>query len=166
MHKCANHVLRYLQSTTRLRLLYTRGRYVTIMEYSDSIWGQQISDRKSIGAYIFIFSNAAINWRRNNKDIVDQSTVEAGFIALPFAIKETLWFKTFNTTTRVPSKTFNICIEEDNQGCISLAKDSKTTDFSKHIDVKYQLIVDKIRKKQFRLHHITYKPTSEMVAEV
>lgn len=70
-----------------------------------------------------MFAKGAISWRSEKQDIVLHSTGEAEFIALSFAIRETLWHKKFSKPVEVFSDPFEIAIKADNQECISLSKD-------------------------------------------
>lgn len=160
--KNAQHVLSYQCVTTGFELAYKREKSDTMTGYGDKDWAQEELDRKFIGACVFIFSNIAISWRSKMKDIDSQSTVEVEFIALAFSIREALWFRRFKTKSEVPLKTFNICIKEDSQGFISLAKDNMVIDRSKHIDIKYQFLVSNIRKTT---KTVKYKLRFEMVAD-
>ena len=54
-------------------------------------------------------------------------------------------------------------IKEDNQGAIALSKNSKYHPRTKHIDIKYHFIRDKIVKKELILD---YCPTEEMLADL
>ena len=54
-------------------------------------------------------------------------------------------------------------IKEDNQGAIALSKNPKYHPRTKHIDIKYHFIRDKIVKKELILD---YCPTEEMLADL
>ena len=51
----------------------------------------------------------------------------------------------------------------DNQGCIALAKNPKHHLRTKHIDVQYHFIREKVEEEVIKLR---YCPTQEMVADV
>ena len=51
----------------------------------------------------------------------------------------------------------------DNQGCIALARNPKHHSRTKHIDVQYHFICEKIEEKVIELR---YCPTQEMVVDV
>lgn len=84
-----------------------------------------------------MLTNGAISWRSKKHNIVAQSPVEAEYIAMSFAVRETLWIKKSSTAIWIDKEIFNICIKEDNQGCNSLSKDNIVNNRSKHIDIKY-----------------------------
>ena len=51
---------------------------------------------------------------------------------------------------------------EDNQGCIALSKNPITSSRSKHIDIKYHFVREKVTEGQFE---VLYCPTDEMLAD-
>ena len=51
----------------------------------------------------------------------------------------------------------------DNQGCIKMARNDASSTCNKHIDVKYHIVRDLLRKKLLRL---SYCPTALMTADV
>ena len=53
-------------------------------------------------------------------------------------------------------------IYEDNQGCIALARNPVFHSRTKHIDIKFQFLREKIEEGVMKLE---YKPTNEMVAD-
>jgi len=56
-------------------------------------WANDPADRKSITAYIFVSSGAAISWFSKKQRIVALSSVEAEYIALSFACQEAIWLR-------------------------------------------------------------------------
>lgn len=161
--KSAKGVLRYLKGSSSFGLHYGSGGDPSISGFSDSDWGQEMPGRKSIGGFVFKFGGAAISWQSKKQPVVAQSTVEAEYIALANAVREALWFRKFEVPRGLPGETFGIVIGEDNQGCISLSEDRIVNNKSKHIDVRYQLIMDNVRKGIIK---IVYVGTTEMVADI
>ena len=54
-------------------------------------------------------------------------------------------------------------IKEDNQGTIALSRNPKYHPRTKHIDIKYHFIRDKVAKKELILD---YCPTEQMLADL
>ena len=53
-------------------------------------------------------------------------------------------------------------IYEDDQGCIALARNPVFHSRTKHIDIKFQFLREKIEEGVMKLE---YKPTNEMIAD-
>lgn len=93
--KAAKGVLRYLKGTKELGICYEKGGDPKLSAYSDSDWGQEKPERKSISGHVFLFAKGAVSWRSKKQSVVAQSTVEAQYIALSFAIREAMWLWKF-----------------------------------------------------------------------
>ena len=84
-------------------------------------------------------------------------------MALTQAAKETIWLRQlmselgFQTTIRKPT-----IVYEDNQSAIALAKNPVYHARTKHIDVQYHFIRNKVESKEIELR---YLPTKEMIAD-
>lgn len=80
------------------------------------------------------------------------------FIALASCAKEDFWIKKFVTTLSIimskiaKELLFDILIGEDNEACISEAFNPAHSNFSKHIDLKYHLIVDHVCENEVNLN--------------
>ena len=90
------------------------------------------------------------------------SSTEAEYIALSEAVKEALWMKRlledFNQHVPPP-----IRIYEDNQNCIRLLKNERSTQRTKHIDVKYNFVRDLYNSKEL---DVMYCPSQFMIADL
>ena len=88
--------------------------------------------------------------------------MEAEYIALTSAAKEGIWLNRLQRDLDVSSKG-EILIYEDNQSTIKTAKNIILNDRSKHIDVHYHFIQEKVMEGIIKLK---YCSTSEMTADV
>jgi hypothetical protein len=157
--KEVKRIFRYLSGTRSHGLVYVKDNS-RLTGFSDASYAQ-LEGRRSTSGYTFIWNGAAITWRSKKQPIVATSSMEAEYIALSSAVKEALWirkllaeFKEGNTP---------IWINEDNQATIRFAYDSVNNDRTKHIDVRYMFIKDRVEREEVQLR---YCPTSEMVADV
>jgi hypothetical protein len=160
----AKRVLRYLKSTTSYGLLYSStDNLPKCFGFSDADWASN-SDRRSISGYIFMLCNAVITWKCKRQSVVSLSTMEAEYIAVSSAAQEAVWILRLLKELKVPiNEDSGILIFEDNQACISLAKNPIAHARAKHIDIKYHFIRQCIDRKQVSLHHT---PGTEMPADM
>lgn len=163
--KCLKRVLRYLKGTVNLKLTFTKNLNCNNMflGYVDSDWAGSTIDRKSTTGYLFkMFKESLINWSTKKQNSVAASSTEAEYMALFEAVREAIWLKSFLNELKIeindPIKIF-----EDNQGCISIAKNPSCHKRSKHIDIKYHFSREQIEKK---LITIEYIPTAEQLADM
>ena len=168
----AQRVIRYL-NTTKVAKLTLGGRQPIILRgWTDADWAANTDDRKSISGYAFTLGSGAISWSAKKQPTVATSSCEAEYIACDHATKEAMWLwallralgQSVSTATKLKftpeMKTQVYC---DNQGTISLTKDSSFHARSKHIDVKHHYICERVAAGDI---YFEYLPTSEMVADV
>lgn len=170
----AKGVLRYLKRTADFHISYKKRGNGQIFGFSDSNWGQERPERKSVRGFVYKFSGGFISWRSKKQSVVAQSSVEAEYISLADSVREALWLKKFGNPVGIQQSTFNISIGEEKQGCRELCGDRVVNEKSKHIVVRYQMIVDNILKTILQVHYVRrtemlsdimtkvlHKPTSE-----
>ncbi len=75
---------RYLQGTTDLGIMYQQERQPCI-RFSDADWGGSLDDRKSTSGYLFMWNKGAVSWRSQKQKCVALSTAESEYVALASA---------------------------------------------------------------------------------
>ncbi len=153
-------IFRYLKGTLNFGLVYTRGESLNVSGYSDASYAMN-EDRKSTSGYAYLANGAAITWRSKKQPIVTTSSMEAEFVALASATKEALWIKKLNN--ELMNENMPVEIKEDNQSCIKFSHDFIHSDRTKHIDVRYYFVREKVEEGKIKL---TYCPTTEMIADI
>lgn len=164
--KAGKQVLRYLKGTRCLGIVYRnaddQGCDDQVVGFSDADRAQEKPLRKSISGYIFMFACGPISCRSKRQSMIAQGTLETEYIAIAFAILEALWIRKLGPLFPKESNISSLLIKEENQGCFSVAKNDTVNDRSKHIDVKYQMIMDNVKKGIMKLEYV---PTDEMLAD-
>ena len=84
-------ILRYVKGTVDMGLLFKCHSNSSLAVYADSDYAGDLSDRKSTSGYVLLKNGAAISWKSKKQSVVAQSTAEAEYIALFFAVQETIW---------------------------------------------------------------------------
>jgi hypothetical protein len=141
-------VLRYLAGTKSYGIMYgdTRGHPDTFHGYVDAAWANQ-DERKSTSGYVFLSCGGVITWKSKKQTITAQSSTEAEYIALSEASREACWLRSLHFELGFP-QTGPSLIKCDNEGAIAMAKNSQFHQRSKHVDIKWHLIKDKIKENQ------------------
>ena len=154
-------IMRYLQGTLNLGLLYTDDADRQCIGYSDADWAGDTDDRKSTTGYVFMLSGAAISWKSKKQTVVALSTAEAEYMALTSTIQEAMWMRNLLTDLQEDiSKPTTIF--EDNQSAICMAKNRQCKGQSKHIDIKYHFVREKISEGRVEIEHCE---TANMLAD-
>ena len=161
--KAAKKVMRYLQGTKDYKLMFKRTDNLEVVGYSDSDFAGCTDSRKSTSGYVFMFAGGAVSWRSNKQTLTATSTMEAEFVSCFEATSHGVWLKSFISGLRVvdsiarPLKMF--C---DNSAAVFMAKNNKSGSRSKHIDIKYLAIRERVKENKVVIQHIS---TELMIAD-
>ena len=143
------HVLRYLCGTIDHKLTYgpvTAEDFTSLSlplhGYSDSDWGSDSDDRRSVTGYVFMLGGAAVSWQARKQTTVALSSVEAEYMAATQATKEAMWWRSVLVELghRIDGPTV---IHSDSQGSIALSKNPEHHARSKHIDIRHHFVVNR-----------------------
>ena len=108
-----------------------------------------------------MMAGGPVNWMSKLQPIVTVSSMEAEYLACFFAIQDVVWirqlFKDIDLERSRPTKVFI-----DNQSARQLATNSVHHQRSKHIDIKYHWIRDKVAAQEIEL---VYVPTTKQRAD-
>ena len=157
-------ILRYLNGTTALGLLYRPNDSRELCGYSDADWAGDSSDRKSTSGYVFMMSGSAVSWRSKKQSCVALSTAEAEYMALSSATQEGMWMRQlFASLVNEYKLSEPTTIYEDNQSTICMAKNNQSHGRSKHIDIKYHFVREQVEQQSIKL---IYCKSEEMTADI
>uniref|UniRef100_A0AAV1UQ06 Integrase catalytic domain-containing protein n=1 Tax=Peronospora matthiolae TaxID=2874970 RepID=A0AAV1UQ06_9STRA len=156
-------VLRYLQATPTLGVRFIGAGNGKLLDYSDADWAGDIDTRRSTSGYVFVLINGCISWRSKKQRSVALSSTEAEYMALSEATQEVTWLKTFMRELGEEAGDDALTIYEDNQGAIALAKNPEFHKRTKHIDIRYHFVREKVEKNQVVLQ---YCPTQDMLFDI
>ena len=155
------HILRYLKGTKHLSITYGGSdTNLQLQGYTDADFGGS-NDRRSTSGYVFVLGGGAISWCSKRQSTVALSTTEAEYMALTQATKEYIWLKTL--WHELGRQSENQVIFVDNNSAIDLANNPEYHSRTKHIDVEYHFIREKVENKEV---NIVYCPTDDMIADL
>jgi hypothetical protein len=145
-------LLRYINGRKNNGITYKKGKErMNLVGYVDADWGGA-EDRKSTTGYLFLLNNAPISWTSKKQQTVALSSTEAEYIALAQATKEAIWLR--KLLKDLGQEQINpTIIYEDNKSAIALASNSSHHQRTKHIDVQYHFIREKIQSKEIAILH-------------
>jgi hypothetical protein len=141
--KAARRVLRYLNGTRRLGLLF---KYKTdknekegLLAYADSDWANDSIERRSTSGFVVLLNGTPISWGSGLQSVVALSSCEAEYVALSECCRELAYLRQLMAFLREPLHG-PITIFEDNKGAIDLTNNPVHHKRTKHIDVKFHYI--------------------------
>ena len=155
--------MRYLQGTKDYMLMYRRTDNLEVIGYSDSDHAGCMDSRKSTSGYVFMLAGGAVSWRSAKQTLVATSTMEAKFVSCFEATSHGVWLKSFMSGLRiVDSISRPLRLYCDNSAAVFMAKNNKSGSRSKHIDIKYLAIRERVKEKKVVIEHIS---TELMIAD-
>lgn len=157
----AKRVLRYLQGTRNLGLIY-RKTGKPILGFVDADWANCPEDRKSYTGFVFILAGCPVSWESRKQRTVTLSSTEAEYMALSEASKEAIYLKRLVSNLGFNSMA-HVCIRCDNNGARKLAENPVFHNRSKHIDVRHHFVREALKSG---VMEIQYTPTGEMAADL
>ena len=156
---------RYLKNTKDKKLQFGTTSYKdsdNLIVYVGADWGGDVVDRKSNSGYCMKFLGSTVAWRSRKQSLVTLSSTEAEYVALTEAVQEALWLRRllmdFNHDISLP-----FTVYEDNQNCIRLLKDQKSSSRTKHIHIKYNFVRDLYLSKDI---DVKYCSSERVIADL
>ncbi len=150
-------VFRYLRNSADFGIKFSadsNSEYLT--GYADSSYASEKSTCKSISGYVFYLANGPVTFQSKLQSIVAQSSTEAEYIALCNSAKEATFL--FNLMIELGQlKQENIPIFVDNNGAIQLSKNPVYHARTKHINVRFHFIREKLADSTISVHYIQSK---------
>lgn len=145
-------IFRYLNGTRNLGLVYQSDGSNALVGHTDADWGMDLDTRRSTSGYVFTLAGGAISWSSKRQRSVALSSMEAEYMALAHATKEALWlrslFADLGLITDGP-----IQLYADNESALAFAHDSQFHARSKHIDIRYHFVRERIISNEISVTH-------------
>ncbi|XP_028118057.1 uncharacterized protein LOC114315643 [Camellia sinensis] len=153
-------LLRYLKGTLSHGLHFTSGPLV-LNAFSDSDWAGSALDRRSTTGYCVFLGPNLISWCAKKQPTVSRSSSEAEYRALAQVSAELSWlrmlFVELHVSVAVPT------LWCDNLSAIALAHNPVFHARTKHIEVDYHFVREKVAAKKLAICHIA---STDQIADI
>ena len=128
--RAIRRVLQYLKRMMNLEIHYNSlyndtQHLLTILDYADSNFAEDISERKSIMRYCFFLVRGVISWCLKKQCTVSTSTTEAEYITIKHAARQAVWLRHFLIELPMDQPPAFIQILRDNQASLNLIKNAE-----------------------------------------
>jgi len=156
------HTLRYVSATVDYGLFYEASTELQVHGYIDADWVGSISDRRSISGFMFSFGSVAVTWISKKQPTVALSSTEAEYRGAAMATCEVAWLRKLlgDLGLHVDIQVVIYC---DNLSSIQLARNPMFHAWTKHIEVHYHFIREKVLVGEINL---TYVSTKDQVVDI
>jgi hypothetical protein len=148
----------YLRSKPGKKLVFKKNDELAL-GYCDSSFAN-MENYESLGGYVITLGGTPILWKSLRLPVT-LSTSEAEYVTLTPAIKDCVWLKGILNEIGYYHDHINIC--EDNQGCMALANNPQSSRKTRHIQVRYHWIRERLQDNTVRLIQIA---TNDQLADV
>ena len=159
----ASTLLRYIQGTISQGIT-VGGQYdddFKLRAYADASFADDLLSRFSTAGHIVYLGDGPVFWKSRKQTIVTVSSTEAEFINLTPAGLSVLWIKQLLKDMGFRQTTASI-IFTDSHNARYAALDRYNAGRTRHIDIRYKWIIDRIARKDFDLIQVG---TTEMAAD-
>jgi hypothetical protein len=117
---------------------------------------------KSTSGSIVNLGSGLLSWSSTRQPVVAKSSAEAEYIALDPCVGEVVWLRQLLDDLGFHQEQ-PTSIYEDNTACIHLANNPQISKRTKHIDVRFHWIREKVNKNEITLK---YCPTKSQLADM
>ena len=174
--RALDRTFKYLHGTCDWELFFQCGipNGNVLNGYVDADWASDMNDCKSTSGFVFMLAGGAVCWSLKKQASVALSSTEAEYIAAAHATKEVVWLRRLlselGQAIDIPThlhidnqSAIAIHLHIDNQSAIAIARNPEFHDRTKHSDVRYHFLQQKVDSKEILL---TYLPTNDQIADV
>ena len=147
-------IVRYLQGTTSYGLHITRGSSLSLHGFTYADWVGSLDDRKSTSGYLVYLGSTPISWKSGKQRTVARSSTEAEYKALADGTAEILWIRALLSDLHFSSDPMTI-LWCDNLGATYLSVNPIFHARTKHVEVDYHFVHDRVAKKEIAVWFIS-----------
>ena len=168
MSKCSpphwiaiKRIMRYLKGTLDFKLCL-RCKDIVLRGFCNVDWTGDANDRRSTIQYVFLIGVGVIVRKCKTQAIIILSMTKEKYMATSHCTNEAAWLRSFLADVGHVQKrpTSIMC---NNHGCITLAKNVTHHSRTKHINVKYHFIGEKLENQELCLK---YCPMEDMITDI
>jgi hypothetical protein len=157
----AKRVLHYLQGSSDHGLFYTKSN-LQLNAFCDSDWAGCPDDRRSTTGFAVFLGDCLVSWSAKKQAVVSRSNTEAEYRSLSTTTVELFWLRMLFKELCI-SLTVAPVLWCDNISALALASNPVFHARTKHIEVDYHFIREKVFNRDIILKFIS---TLDQVADV
>lgn len=156
-------ILRYLKGTLEVEILYNSEKNdLRLVGYSDADFASDVSTRRSTTGVVFMFAGGPVTWSSQRQSLVTLSTTESEYVAATSTAKEAMWLRSLLNDLGYSCEGATV-LNIDNQSTIRLAKNPEFHKRTKHIDLRFHYVREKVEAKEIV---VKYVPTGSQLADI
>nr|GEX78103.1 copia protein [Tanacetum cinerariifolium] len=146
-------IFRYLKDTIHMGLWYPKDTGFELTAFSDSDHAGCLDSRKSTsGGIQFLGGDKLVSWSSKKQDCTSMSSTEAEYVSLSACCAKVLWMRT--QLTDYGFHFDKIPMYCDSKAAIAISCNPVQHSRTKHIDVRYHIIIEKVEKGIVKLFFV------------
>lgn len=146
-------ILRYVKGSLHQGLHFTQSS-LFLTAYCDADWASSHLDRRSTSGFCVFLGDNLISWSAKKQPTVARSITEAEYRALAHTTAEIVWLQQLLKDLHVPLDGVPV-VFCDNLSAIALASNLVFHARTKHIEVDYHFVREKVLAQQVSLHRVS-----------
>jgi hypothetical protein len=155
-------ILRYVHDTSDMGLCITRSNSNLLSAFSDADWAGNPDDRRSTGGYAIFLGNNLVSWSSRKQPTVSRSSTEAEYKAVTNATAEIIWIQVLLHELKI-SQDRSPSLWCDNIGATYLSANPIFHRRTKHVEVDYHFVRERVSAKQLDVRLIS---TKDQIADI
>ncbi|KAK2980731.1 hypothetical protein RJ640_011711 [Escallonia rubra] len=160
--EAVRRILRYVKGTLDYGIIYKKGGDCKLVGFCDADYAGDHDTRHSTTGYVFTLGSGAVSWCSKRQPTMSLSTTEAEYRAATMAAQESTWILQLLEDLHQPIK-YPISLYCDNLSAIRLAENPVFHARTKHVEVHYHFIREKVLQEKIELEHVR---TENQVADL
>ena len=141
-------------------LTYQRSNHLEIIGYSNSDFVDCIDSKRSTSSYVFMLVEGVVSWKSVKQSLIATSAMEAEFIACYEASNQAIWLQNFIIGFCIIDGIEEpLRINYDNKATKLYSKNNSSSSKSKHIDLKFLVVKERVQNFQVSIEHNSTKFT-------
>ncbi|XP_048491166.1 uncharacterized mitochondrial protein AtMg00810-like [Beta vulgaris subsp. vulgaris] len=160
--EAVRRILRYVKGTIDYGILYRNDKEFEVVGYCDADYAGDLDTRRSTTGYVFNLGSAAVSWCSKRQPTVSLSSTEAEYRAAAMATQECVWLTQLLKDLHQPIDR-GIKLACDNQSAIRLAENPVFHARTKHVEVHYHFVREKVLRGEIELEQVN---TEDQVADI